>query len=228
VKVGDLYGSVFELLDAKSFAKLISEGEDVEELTKQSVDILKTIHSSMLKDGELPSKKKEGIKWAEFIADYLPEEIGAKLVKLFEEIPETNNIIHGDFHIKNIMKQNDENLLIDMDTLSMGHPVFELAAIYAAYIGFGCIDKENAAKFFGIKREQTENIWKYTVKYYFEGKSEEFISEVCKMIEVICYARILRWMIRRGEDANEEQKQVRKFCENYLIENVPKINKLYF
>ncbi|MBR4241481.1 MAG: phosphotransferase [Eubacterium sp.] len=228
VKVGDLYGSVFELLDAKSFAKLINEGEDVEELTKQSVDILKTIHSSMLKDGELPSKKKEGIKWAEFIADYLPEEIGAKLVKLFEEIPETNNIIHGDFHIKNIMKQNDENLLIDMDTLSMGHPVFELAAIYAAYIGFGCIDKENAAKFFGIKREQTENIWKYTVKYYFEGKSEEFISEVCKMIEVICYARILRWMIRRGEDANEEQKQVREFCENYLIENVPKINKLYF
>ncbi|MBR7061237.1 MAG: phosphotransferase, partial [Eubacterium sp.] len=228
VKVGDLYGSVFELLDAKSFAKLINEGEDVEELTKQSVDILKTIHSSTLKEGELPSKKKEGIKWAEFIADYLPEEIGAKLVKLFEEIPETNNIIHGDFHIKNIMKQNDENLLIDMDTLSMGHPVFELAAIYAAYIGFGCIDKENAAKFFGIKREQTENIWKYTVKYYFEGKSEEFISEVCKMIEVICYARILRWMIRRGEDANEEQKQVREFCENYLIENVPKINKLYF
>ena len=48
------------------------------------------------------------------------------------------------------------------------------------------------------------------------------------MIEVICYARILRWMIRRGDDANEEQKQVREFCKNYLIENVPKINKLYF
>ncbi|MBQ9530689.1 MAG: phosphotransferase [Eubacterium sp.] len=228
VQVGDLYGSVFELLDAKSFAKLIREGVSVEELVKQSVDILKTMHSTFLKDGELPSKKAEGVKWAKFDKDYLPEEIGSKLVKLFEEIPETNNIVHGDYHIKNIMQQNGENLLIDMDTLSMGHPVFELAAIYAAYVGFSCVDKENGAKFFDIKREQCNDIWKYTVKYYFDDKDDEFIENACKMIETICYARLLRWKIRRGDDLTEEQKQEKAFCENYLIENVPKIDKLYF
>lgn len=228
VQVGDLYGSVFELLDAKSFAQLINDGVSVEELARQSVEILKTMHSTMLSDGELPSKKQEGVKWAKFDADYLPEEIGNKLVKLFEEIPETNNIVHGDFHIKNIMQQNGENLLIDMDTLSMGHPVFELAGIYAAYIGFSCVDKENAAKFFGIESEQANEIWKYTVKYYFDDKDEAFIENVCKMVEIICYTRIYRWMIRRGENASQEQKQVAEFCKQYLLENVPHADKLYF
>jgi len=226
VQVGDLYGSVFELLDAKSFAKLINEGESVEELAKQSVEILKTMHSTMLSDGELPSKKQEAMKWAKYDVEHLPEEIGAKLVKLFEEIPETNNIIHGDFHIKNIMQQNGENLLIDMDTLSMGHPIYEFAAIFAAYIGFSCVDKENGANFFGIKREDCLDIWKYTVKYYFDG-DEELINNVTEMVKIICYARLFRWMNKRT-DTDEFRDATIDFCKNYLIENVPKIDKLYF
>ena len=103
VQVGDLYGSVFELLNAESFSKLINKGEDVEKLAKQSIEILKTIHSTILKDGELPSKKEEAVGWAEYVKPYLPENIGEKLIKLFNEIPETNNMIHGDYHIKNIM-----------------------------------------------------------------------------------------------------------------------------
>ena len=228
VQVGDLYGSVFELLDAKSFAKLINEGVSVEELAKQSVEILKTMHSTVLKEGELPSKKQEGIIWGKFVEPYLSSATGAKLVKMFEKIPEVNTMLHGDFHIKNIMQQNGENLLIDMDTLSMGHPVFEFAGIYAAYIGYGCVDKENGAKFFDIKREQCLDMWKYTVDYYFSDKSEEELDEIKRMVEIICYARILRWMIRRGDKANEEQKQVIVFCKNYLEENVPKVERLYY
>ena len=226
VQVGDLYGSVFELLSAKSFAKLLNAGVDVEELAKESVKILKTIHSTILKPGELPSKKKEALVWAEFDVDYLPEEIGTKLIKLFNEIPETDNMLHGDFHIKNIMQQNGENLLIDMDTLSMGHPIFEFAAIYAAYVGFSCVDAENGAKFLGITRQQCHDFWKYTIKYYFEGEAPEKVESIVKMAETICYARILRWKIRKG--TTEQDRQEIEFCKNYLIENVPKTEKLYF
>lgn len=226
VQVGDLYGSVFELLDAKSFAKLLREGVSTEELAKQSVAILKTMHGTMLKDGELPSKKKEALVWAEFDRDYLPEEIGAKLFKLFNDIPETNNMLHGDFHIKNIMQQNGENLLIDMDTLSMGHPIFEFAAIYAAYIGFSCVDKENGANFLGITTQQCQDFWKYTVKYYFEDEDQQTVDNIIKMAEIICYTRILRWKVRRGK--TELDKQEIEFCKNYLIDNVPKTEKLYF
>lgn len=228
VQVGDLYGSVFELLNAKSFAKLIKAGEDVDELARQSVEILKIMHKTVLKDGELPSKKQEALRWAQFDVDYLPEEIGTKLVKMFEEIPEMNNMLHGDFHIKNIMRQGDENLLIDMDTLSVGHPIFEFAAIFAAYKGFSCVDKENGANFLGITTEQCLQFLNSTFSYYFEGESQETVDEIIRKSEIICYARILRWYIKKKPADEELTKQVIDFCKQYLIENVPKTDKLYF
>ncbi len=228
VQVGDLYGSVFELLNAKSFAKLINEGAPVEELAKQSVDILKTIHSTMLKPGELPDKKQEALKWANYTAKQVPAEIGEKILKLFNDIPDTNNMLHGDFHIKNIMQQNGENLLIDMDTLSMGHPIFELAAIYAAYVGFSCIDKLNAQEFLGIKQEYCTQFWKDTLRFYFSDRDEEYLRQVEKMAEVICYTRLLRWFMTKKDVTDSYVKSVIDFCRDYLVKNVPETEKIYF
>jgi aminoglycoside phosphotransferase (APT) family kinase protein len=147
---------------------------------------------------------------------------------MFNEIPETNSMLHGDYHIKNIMQQNGENLLIDMDTLSMGHPVYEFAAIYAAYIGFSCVDKNNAAEFFGITREQADDMWKYTVKYYFPDKNEEFIDDVIRKAAIICYTRLLRWFSTKKSKEDAEAQQIIAFCKNFLIENVPLVDSLYF
>ncbi len=228
VQVGDLYGSVFELLNAKSFATLINEGEDVASLAKQSVEILKTMHATTLKPGELPDKKQEVLKWTNFTSKHLPEEIGEKLLKLVNDIPDTNTMLHGDFHIKNIMQQNGENLLIDMDTLSMGHPIFEFAAIFAAYVGFSCVDKLNAQEFFGVKREYCEQFCYDTFKYYFADKDEQFINSVIKMCEVITYTRLMRWFMEKKDINDSYVKSVVDFCKNYLVNNVPNTEKLYF
>ncbi len=224
VQVGDLYGSVFELLSAKSFAQLIAEGEDVEALAKDSIDILKTIHSTELKPGELPSKREEAIKWAEFCKPYLPEDIGEKLIKMFNDIPETNNMLHGDYHIKNIMRQNGENLLIDMDTLSLGHPVFELSQMYLAYAGFSEINHDDTKKFLGIERETALDFLNYSLKYYFEGKDDEFINSALTKARIIGYVRLLRRTIRRDSD----NTALLDNCKNRIIELVPQVSELYF
>ena len=228
VQVGELYGSVFELLDAKSFAQLIQEGHDVESLAKDSVEILKTMHATILSDGELPDKREEAIGWAKKCLPYLPEEIGNRLVELMEGVPKTNNMLHGDYHIKNIMRQNGENLLIDMDTLAMGHPIFEFAAIFAAYKGFCCGDPENAAKFLGITTEQCRVFLDASFRYYFEDKSEEEIENIKKCAATICYARILRRTYEKYGEDTPEHKAMIDFCRQYLIENVPKMQKFYF
>lgn len=228
VQVGDLYGSVFELLNAKSFAKLIRAGEPVEELARQSVEILKTIHGTHLKPGELPDKKKESMKWVSFTKEQLPAEIGEKLERLFNEIPETDTMLHGDYHIKNIMRQNGENLLIDMDTLSMGHPVYEFAAIYAAYVGFCCSDPNNAAKFFDITLDQCRDMWRYTLKYYFDGKSEEYVADVVKKAEIICYTRLLRWFSTKRSKEDAAAQRAIAFCKDYLIQTIPTVDSLSF
>lgn len=229
VKVGDLYGSVFELLNAKSFAKLMIEHpEQTEQFAKESVEILKTMHSTMLKPGELPDKKQEALVWANYCKDYLPEEIGNKLVALVEAIPDTNNMLHGDYHIKNIMQQNGENLLIDMDTLAMGHPIFEFAAIYAAYIGFSCIDKENVFHFLGIPYEQAQVFWKATLRDYFETDDAAVLQKIEDQAAVICYARLLRRTYRKAKEDDAYKAKLVEYCKNALCDLVPRIDTLSF
>ena len=52
---GGGYGSVFELLDTKSFAKLLISGDrSVDELAEMSIDLLKQIHSTVVKPDTMP------------------------------------------------------------------------------------------------------------------------------------------------------------------------------
>ncbi len=229
VQVGDLYGSVFELLNAKSFAKLmIADPSLTDALAKDSVEILKTMHATVLKPGELPDKKAEALVWAEFCRDHLPEEVGEKLVRLVSEIPETTNMLHGDYHIKNIMRQNNENLLIDMDTLAMGHPIFEFAAIYLAYVGFSCIDHENVKNFLGIPYEQATRFWKATLKYYFGTEDEAFLQTIENKAAVIGYARVLRRTFRKAKESEAYKAKLIDYCKNTLCELVPQTDSLSF
>ena len=229
VKVGDLYGSVFELLNAKSFAKLmIAHPEQTEQYAKESVEILKTMHNTMLKPGELPDKKQEALVWATYCKDHLPEAVGTKLVALVEAIPDTNNMLHGDYHIKNIMQQNGENLLIDMDTLAMGHPIFEFAAIYAAYVGFSCIDRENVHQFLGIPYEQAQVFWKTTLRSYFETDDEAVLQKIEDQSAAICYARLLRRTFRKAKEDDAYKAKLIEYCRNAPCELVPRLDSLSF
>lgn len=228
VKVGELYGAVFELINSSSLQNLIKNGADLDKLAKDTVEVLKKIHSTELPEGELPSKRKEKIEWAKECSKFLPEKTGKKLIELIENIPERNTMIHGDFHIKNIMKQNDEIILIDMDTISAGHPIFELGAIYATYEGFASVNKNNSIEFLGISYEQSIEFLDLTYKYYFDGMNQEYIDEIKNKAKIICYLEILWFRSNFMEEGNEIYQKDLEFAKNYLIENVEKIDKLDF
>ena len=228
VQVGDLYGSVFEMLDAKSFAQLLNSGESINKLVKQSVNILKQIHGIENFNNDLPNKKEEAIGWAKFCKKYLPKEIGNKLITMMKEIPDKNTIIHGDFHIKNIMHTKNDNLLIDMETLSVGHPILEFACSYSIYEGFECLDSKNPEKFLGIPQEQCRKFMNLTYDYYFDELEEQQVEKIKNKVKIISYTRLLRRQIKHFGIDSEEAKKSIEFCINYLIENVPKIDNLYF
>lgn len=228
VKVGNLYGAVFELINSKSLPEMINEGENLEKLVKELVDLLKKIHSTKVENGEFISTKQTIIERAANCRSYLPKEIGEKLMRLIYDIPMSNTIIHGDFHIKNIMKQNDELLLIDMDTISVGHPIFDLSGIYATYHAFACVNKNNPQEFLGISPEQSEKILELTFKYYFNDKSEEYIADVKYKASILAYMQVLWLQTSFIDENNEVQKQEIEFCKNYLTQNLPKIDSLAF
>lgn len=75
-------------------------------------------------------------------------------------------MIHGDYHTKNIMMQNNEVLLIDMYTLAMGHPIFKISSMYLAFIGFGVTDCSNIEKYLGINADIAEYFFNESLKQY--------------------------------------------------------------
>ncbi len=221
VKVGEGYGSVFELLNAKSFAKLIEEDPDnIDKYIGLYIDLLKKIHSTEVVDDEVPSMKEVAVGWAKDLVEYLPNGYGEKLVQIIENIPDSKHMMHGDYHIKNVMMQNGETLLIDMDTICTGEPVFELASMFNAYVGFGSIDASNVENFLGLSYDRTNYIWEKSLELYCEGKSEEEMQELKAKAELIGYARIMRRTIRRGGLETEDGQELIDFCKKQIESNI--------
>jgi len=201
VRVGNSYGSVFELLNAKSFAKVVmADPGKLDETVEEFVRLLKQIHSTELKPGEMPDTKKVALGWVKDLKGAIPEEQYNKLNALIEAVPERLTMMHGDYHFKNVMVQNGETLLIDMDTLSTGHPVFEFASIYLANVGFGEVNHDNTLQFMGMPFELTSEIWNKTLKLYFGTDDEKELQKYSDKARVVGYTRLLRRTLRREPD----------------------------
>ena len=210
VRVGESYGSVFELLNARSFSKILSDEPDkFDWCVKEYVKMLKKIHSTRVPAGKLPDMKKTAIGWAEFMLDHLPQKYGEKLLSLVSAVPEDDHMIHGDYHTKNLELQGDEVLIIDMDTLAVGHPVFELASMYNAFIGFSEADHSVVKKFQGFDFETASAFWRASLSAYLGTKNEETLRSVEDKARIVGYTRLIRRSIKRnGLETDEGRAQI--------------------
>lgn len=228
VKVGDLYGAVFELLDAKQLVDLINSDEDLDNFAKKNAEILKTMHSKEIKESELPNRKQTIIEILNECEKFFSKETFEKLHSLLESIPERNTLLHCDFHVKNIMKQNDDLLLIDMETLSTGHPIFEFGAMFATYNAYACVDKQNTDKFLGMPLEVTTKLFDKILSYYYDEKNEEELEDIKLKLSIISYLQVLSLRSKYIDNTNEFQKEEIEFCKNYLTETAKKLDTLKY
>ena len=227
VRVGDGYGTVTELLNAVSVTKLISQNPDnLSEAVKYYVDMLKSIHGTEVEDGEVPDMKEIALDWARFVSAHIPEDQGKKLVSLIEAVPKQNTLMHGDYHTNNIMVQNGEPLLIDMDTLCMGHPVFELASMFNAFVGYSELDHQNMVDFFGYSFETAGKFWNMALKMYLGTDDETVCQSVLEKAMIIGYTRMLRRAVRRPNEADSPAKIER--CKEMLAELLGRVDSLVF
>ena len=227
VRVGDGYGTVTELLNAVSVTKLIRENsDDMTEAAKYYIDMLKSIHAIEVEDGEVPDMKEIALDWADFVSAHIPKEQGNKLRALIEAVPKQNTLMHGDYHTNNIMIQNGEPLLIDMDTLCMGHPVFELGSMFNAFIGYSELNHQNMVDFFGYSFETAEKFWNMALKMYLGTEDEAVCQSIAEKAMVVGYTRMLRRAIRRPNEADSNAKIAR--CKEMLGILLNKVDTLIF
>ena len=227
VRVGDGYGTVTELLNATSVTKLIRKSpDDLTEAVGYYIDMLKSIHAIEVDEGAVLDMKETALEWADFVAQHIPAEQGKKLRALIEAVPKRNTLMHGDYHTNNIMVQNGEPLLIDMDTLCMGHPIFELGSMFNAFVGYSELDHQNMMDFFGITFETAGRFWNMALRLYLGTEDDAVCQSVAEKAMVIGYTRMLRRAIRRPNDADSPAKIAR--CKEMLGILLEKIDTLVF
>ena len=227
VRVGDGYGTVTELLNATSVTKLIrSNPDDMTQAAKYYIDMLKSIHAISVEDGLLPDMKDTALDWANYIVPHLPEDQANKLLSLIEAVPKTNTVMHGDYHTNNIMVQNGEPLLIDMDTLCMGHPVFELGSMFNAFVGYSELNHQNMMDFFGYDFETAGKFWAMALEMYLGTNDAEVCRSVAEKAMIIGYTRMLRRALRRPNEAESPAKIAS--CKEMLAILLNKVDSLVF
>ena len=219
VKVDDKLGVRFEMLDCMSLkAVLLNYPEKREEYIKKYAELLKKINGTECFNPIIPNIKEFYLKKIEAIKPYLEEKYYLKAKKLIEGVEDRKTFVHGDCHFKNIMVQGDDLLLIDMDTLSVGHPIFELAALYTPYCAFNEDDPGNAEKFFGIKDEDANKLFRALVALYV-GKDDQ---DIINKIRIVSYIHMVWW-----NRTNEPQNNVRlNGCKERLIKLLDEYNDL--
>lgn len=226
VRVGESYGTVMELLAATSLSKMMKKDpEHLEVPLKYYVDMLKQIHSTNVQPGDMPDMKQVALDWAAFDREHLSKEIGDKLYQMVAAVPKQHTMLHGDYHTNNIMVRDGEALLIDMDTLCMGHPIFELGSMFNAFVGFSEVDHEVTQNFLGFSHELAWTFWHKALAMYLDTEDEARITEVENKSRIIGYMRLLRRTIRRNESNRE---QLIQFYTEQLINLIPTIDELTF
>ena len=229
VKVGDSYGSVFEMLNATTFSKLISaDPSRMDDYVDMYVDLLKTIHATHVAPGDMPCMKDVVIGWVDFLKAYLPEDEGSKLCALVRAVPERDTMLHGDYHTNNLMMQGDEVLLIDMDTLCVGHPVFELASMFLGFVGFGESDPSITLNFMGMNYDLTRDFWHRSLKRYLNTEDEATVRQVELKAMLLGEARLMRRTIRRNGLNTEDGQKTIALCRKHISEALAEVDSLDF
>ena len=179
VQVGEDYGSVFEMLRATTYMEWIRNSpENRERIVDSYACFLRQVNHTVLDDGTLPSSKQRFLDCLEDVNGILPPDQYERLKQLIGAVPESMNAVHGDCHLKNIMRVDGEPMLIDMDTLSVGNTVFELACIFFGMIPFEEDEPGNTMKFYGISHEMAEYIWNRATRVYFSDLDEKALSDI--------------------------------------------------
>ena len=192
VKVGKDYGSVFELLKAKTFNELVQEDETgLDELLDKYAELMKVVHNTHLSAGTFLSYREKYMGYLDYIRQDLTNAQYDRLKQLLNDMPEEDTVIHGDIQMKNVMMTAEGPMLIDMETLGLGSPLFEFSGLWVTYKSFSEDDPGNSMAFLGISLETDYKVIDGTIEKYFSFKNDKERSETLDKIQLLAVIRFL-------------------------------------
>lgn len=199
VKCEDMYGLVFELVDANLVSNHLNAHPDqLTDIAKKYAQTMKQLHTSHVAKNALSSTKELYRSRIEGLRPYLTGDEVDTLHRINDAIPESDTIVHGDYHPKNVMIQNGELVLIDMADLTTGNPLYDLGSMALTH-HLPSDDRIN--KITDMKPEMVRQLWQQFLVNYLETEDpraiEMFTRKVCvvglmKMASTVAFSENAR------------------------------------
>lgn len=235
VKCGEQLGVVYELINARSLAETINlEPQNLERYAEKYAKVFKQINSVETTDEDGFINVKDAYCGIAEKLNFLfnTEEI-LILCKIISAVPERRTLIHGDFHPQNILVQNEELILIDMGTLSYGHPIFDLAAVYLVMVFSGKEHEETIQRILGMGYDQSLHIWNHMIKTYFETEDSIELEQINKVIAAFSFVKLALSPAQQTNNMNDAMtKQLAAIVRERLLPNadgiIHMLNNLWF
>ncbi len=227
VSVGDRYGAMYELIASETISSCISRDPgQVDVYAKVMAELAHTIHEIEVTEDDgfsdgtetVRNYVREGIEWDD-------ETLAERCMRLIDTLPVPSTLIHGDFHTGNVFMQNGEALLIDMDRVSRGNPLIEIAGLHHFYVAMGEDDPAVVEKFMGFSYDKAKRFFEVFLKMYFNSENEESLSEIRDKAAFISYLRMVR-KLHKHVDLSDKEKSLVKMYRERLGELVEKLNTL--
>ena len=192
VEVGDgRYGIILETLGSKTLSETIEDDPDhFDEWITKYVNLYRMVHE---KDGSghgLPSAKDVYRTHLIESADWYSKEEMDQLMRLLENIPDRNTMIHGDFHPNNIMVNDGELIMIDLGDFSIGHPVFDFLATAATQANLVDLSPEYAEFHTKMKAERIRKGWAALLDQYFPDRTPQDRSRIDRQIRLLSRLKV--------------------------------------
>ena len=229
VAVGDRYGAMYELVDAETLSSYIAkEPERVDEYAEIMAGVARHIHSIEVAENDIfPEAYGRLQEYIRGGVAYESEYLARKCMKLLDALPETNTLVHGDFHTNNVFMLRGEPMLIDMDRVSRGHAIVELSDLYYFYVVLGEDDPSVVEKFMGFSYETSQQFFESFMRYYLQTEDDDRIREVTEKAALICYSRMIR-KIRKSGAITEEGKVIIDRCLSRITNLTKRLDTLEF
>ncbi len=187
-------GVVYETIKSRTLGETIqSSPELMEELTDRYIEQLNILHAVHTDNPVFSNAKDSYRKQVEDASKFLTEEEGKMLEQILEVLPEGDRLVHCDAHPKNIMIQGDEMLWIDMEGMSVGHPIYDLISISAVLNGMRT--DEVTMSICGMDIQTVLRFKECFIRKYFKTDDPEAVQKYSSMIDVL---RLIRAVFAIG------------------------------
>ena len=215
VSVGEKYGAMFELIEAKTLSELIAKNpEHVEYYAGIMAQLAHQIHHTET-DGKkmFPDASEQMKSWVKRALSDENEALEQKLLGFIEALPEASTLVHGDFHTGNVFLSGGEPLFIDVDRMSVGDPIADISAVYLFYVGYTEFIPGMTEDFMGFSEETAKAFYNCFIRQYLDTDNKAEIEAVTQKARLFAYVRLIGQLKKKKPVSDKNRAVIEKLIE---------------